>query len=626
MRGRGRSSLAQLRGVDDGCPAGKEMREMESLIDPRELAFQLYEMLDVESLTARSQFNDHSRETFDAALEASRRLAEERFRPHYHKSDAEEPRIVDGRVRLIPEIGAAVEAFARSGLLCAGRPYSQGGMQLPWTVAQACYAHFHAANVSTFAYCFLSIAAANLLEVFGSSAQKRRYMEPLLSGRYLGTMCLSEPHAGSSLADIRTRAIPQGDGRYRIRGSKMWISGGEHELTENIVHLVLARSEGAPAGVKGISLFVVPRRRIAADGGAGGSNGVSLAGLNHKMGYRGTVNTALNFGESAECIGELVGEPNCGLAHMFHMMNEARVVVGMSAAALGLAGYRVSLDYARQRPQGRTVHSKDPASPQAMIIEHSDVRRLLIEQKVYAEGALALGLYCARLVDEQKSAEQESEAQRAGLLLDILTPIMKAWSSDWCLRANSNAIQVLGGAGYTRDFPVEQIYRDNRLNPIHEGTNGIQAIDLLGRKAWMDGGIRLRLLIAAIREDAMANAGREEVKVYADRLLRAVGLAEKVTKALLAGGNARSNSATLGNASLYLDLLGHVVIGWMWLRQAACSAVRLHASGAEVGNFYRGKLHAAGFFFRRELPAIEHKASLLMAMDDSCESMRNEWF
>ena len=599
---------------------------MDPLIDPRELAFQLYDVLDVESLTTRSQFNDHSRETFDAALEASGRLAEERFRPHYHRSDAEEPRIVNGRVQLIPEIGAAIEAFAKSGLLCAVRPYSQGGMQLPWTVAQACYAHFHAANVSTFAYCFLSIAAANLLEVFGSPEQKRHYMEPLLNGRYLGTMCLSEPHAGSSLADIRTRAIPRLDGRFLIRGSKMWISGGEHDLTENIVHLVLARIEGSPAGVKGISLFVVPKRRLAADGGTGVFNGITLAGLNHKMGYRGTVNTALNFGESAECIGELVGEPKSGLAQMFHMMNEARVVVGMSAAALGLAGYRVSLDYARKRPQGRTVLSKNPSTPQVMIIEHADVKRMLMEQKVYAEGALALGLYCAYLVDEQKSAVQESDVRRAGWLLDILTPIMKAWSSDWCLRANSNAIQVLGGAGYTRDFPVEQIYRDNRLNPIHEGTNGIQAIDLLGRKAWMDGGVRLHALMTAMRYDAAANAARGDVSVYAGQLLRAVDLVEEVTKELLARGGATINSATLGNASLYLDLLGHVVIAWIWLRQAACSADRLHASGTEANNFYRGKLHAAGFFFRRELPLIEHKADLLVAMDDACETMRNEWF
>ena len=601
-----------------------------SLIDTRELAYQIYDVLDVESLTRRPAFSEHARETFDAALEASRRLAEEKFRPHYRTSDLDEPRLVDGQVRLPPEVGAAVAAFSRSGLMAAGSPLEMGGMQLPWTVAQACYAHFHAANVATFAYCFLTIAAANLMSVFATAAQQRQYMEPLLAGRYLGTMCLSEPQAGSSLGDIRTRASPRADGQYRINGAKMWISGGEHELSENIIHMVLARIEGAPAGVKGISLFIVPRWRIDSEAGSPGANGagdrvangVKLAGLNHKMGYRGTVNTVLNFGEPGECIGELIGEPNRGLACMFHMMNEARVVVGMGAVALGLAGYRASLEYARQRPQGRPAQNKNPASPPVMIIEHADVRRLLLEQKAYAEGALALGLYCARLVDEQKTAPELAERERAGRLLDILTPVMKAWSSDWCLRANWNAIQVLGGAGYTRDFPVEQYYRDNRLNPIHEGTNGIQAIDLLGRKVSMQGGAAFAELAGAMRAEARTASRGPAVAGLAAQLEAAIVLLEKTTGALIG----MTGPAATGNASTYMDLVGHIVIAWMWLRQAVASSRLIEACGPEMRAFHEGKLHAAKYFFRWELPVVEHKAALLLAGDVSGISMRDEWY
>ncbi|MBI4191853.1 MAG: acyl-CoA dehydrogenase [Betaproteobacteria bacterium] len=602
------------------------MNNPSCLIDARELSFQLYDVLDVETLTRRAWFADHDRTTFDSALEMARKLAEERFRPHHRKSDLEEPRVVDGRVRLIPEIAAAINDFASSGLLAAHHGYAAGGMQLPWVVAQACYAHFHAANVATFAYCFLTIAAANLLDAFGSAEQKQRYMRPMLSGRFLGTMCLSEPQAGSSLADIRTRATPLGGSRYRITGSKMWISGGEHELSENIVHLVLARTDGAPPGVKGISLFLVTRRRLRPDGGPGELNDVVLGGLNHKMGYRGTINTALNFGERGDCIGELVGEPHRGLAYMFHMMNEARIVVGMSAAALGLAGFRVSLDYARQRPQGRLPQAKDPSAPPVMIIKHADVRRLLLEQKAYAEGALALGLYCARLLDEQKTVEETSARERAGALLDVLTPIMKAWSSEWCLRANSNAIQVLGGYGYTRDFPVEQYYRDNRLNPIHEGTNGIQAIDLLGRKASMNDGQAVRTVATTMRVDIEAANALSAVAAHAAQLDRALALLQDTTATVAAARARLGDALPLSNATSYLDLFGHVVIAWMWLRQATAAATRIQNGAPGLRDFYLGKLHTARFFFRHELPRVEHCAKLVAGLDDTCLTMQDTWF
>jgi alkylation response protein AidB-like acyl-CoA dehydrogenase len=445
----------------------------------------------------RERYAEHSRETFDAVLELAEEIATEHFAPHNRKADENEPHLVDGQVQLIPEVAAALEVFADAGMNAAALPEEVGGLQLPAVVNQAVHAWFQAANIGTSAYPFLTMANANLLVAHGSREQVQTYVPPMAEGRWFGTMALSEPQAGSSLADITTRAVPQDDGSYRLTGNKMWISGGDHELTENIVHLVLAKVPGGPAGVKGISLFVVPKFLVGADGTLGERNDVVLAGLNHKMGYRGTTNTLLNFGEGVHtpggrpgAVGFLVGELHQGLSYMFHMMNEARIGVGMGATALGYTGWLHAVDYARTRTQGRPLAGKgragDGTAPPVPIIEHPDVRRMLLAGKSYVEGGLALGLYCARLVDEERTADSAEDRAHAHLLLETLTPIAKSWPSQWCLTADDLAIQVHGGYGYTRDYPVEQFYRDNRLNPIHEGTHGIQALDLLGRKVVWD--------------------------------------------------------------------------------------------------------------------------------------------
>ena len=343
----------------------------------------------------------------------------------------------------------------------------------------------------------LTMANANLIAKFGTPDQIDAFLRPMLAGRFSGTMALSETQAGSSLADILTRAEPQADGTYRLFGSKMWISGAEHELTDNIVNLVLAKIPGGPAGTKGISLFIVPKYLVNEDGSIGERNNVVIAGLNHKMGQRGITNTVLNFDGA---VGYLVGEPHRGITYMFTMMNEARLGVGMGAVSLGYTGYLKSLDYARERPQGRPVTAKDPTTPQIPIIEHADVKRMLLAQKAYVEGGMALLLYCAKLVDLQHSAQTDAERDAVTLLLDILTPVGKSWPSQWCLEANSLAIQVHGGYGYTREYDVEQHYRDNRLNPIHEGTHGIQSLDLLGRKVTQRGGASLAALGEAIAQ------------------------------------------------------------------------------------------------------------------------------
>ncbi|MBU2372444.1 MAG: acyl-CoA dehydrogenase, partial [Gammaproteobacteria bacterium] len=467
----------------------------ETLLCPRNLAFELYEVLDAEGLTQRERFADHSRETFDAAIDTARSIAENLFAPHNRKADENEPIYKDGEAVLIPEVKPAVDAFIEAGFHNASRSFDDGGMQLPNLLSRACFAHFQSANIGTSSYPMLTMGASHLIEVFGSDEQKQRFLQPMLEGRFFGTMALTEPHAGSSLSDLRTRAEPAGDGSYRLKGNKIFISGGDHPLSENIVHMVLAKLPDAPPGVKGISLFIVPKFLVNDDGSLGKRNDVILAGLFHKMGWRGTTSTALNFGDNGECVGYLVGEPHKGLSYMFQMMNDARIGVGMGAIMLGYAGYLYSLNYARERPQGRLPDGKNPASAQVPIIQHTDIKRMLLTQKAYVEGAFDLGLYAARIVDEQQTAATEEERRNAHELLDLLTPIVKSWPSEFCLKANEMAIQILGGHGYTREYPVEQYYRDNRLNPIHEGTHGIQSLDLLARKLTQNGGAGLRQLL-----------------------------------------------------------------------------------------------------------------------------------
>jgi alkylation response protein AidB-like acyl-CoA dehydrogenase len=569
------------------------------VLSRRDLDFLLYEWLDVEALTKRERFAEHSRETFDAFLDLSSRIAERDFAPHNRKSDLEEPTFDGAQAHVIPEVGAALRTFAESGLLAAAFDEEVGGLQLPHVVMRACFMWLQAANIGTSSYPALTMGNASLLLAHGTPEQVGRYVRPMLEGRFTGTMCLSEPQAGSALSEVLTKAVPAGDGTYRVTGSKMWISAGDHELSETIVHLVLARTEGAPAGVKGLSLFIVPKHLVGPDGTVGERNGVALAGLNHKMGYRGTTNAVLSFDGAT---GYLVGEEGHGLAYMFHMMNEARIGVGAGAVALGYTGYLHALDYARERLQGRPVAAKDPSAPPVPIIEHADVRRMLLASKSYVEGGLALVLYAAKLLDEPSDENS--------LLLDVLTPIVKAWPSQWCRLANDHAIQVHGGYGYTREYPVEQFYRDNRLNSIHEGTDGIQGLDLLGRKVIMKGGAGLRLLLDRVRETALLSPddlGRP-VLDFCDRLASA-------TQRLWADGDPR---VALANSTAYLDAAGHLVIAWMWLSQVV-------AASGKSGDFYEGKRLAARYFVTHELPRTGPLLDLLERRDTLFADLDPAW-
>ncbi|MEX2482616.1 MAG: acyl-CoA dehydrogenase [Gammaproteobacteria bacterium] len=599
---------------------------MSLLLNPRDIDFMLYELLDSEKLTKAPCFAHHDRETFDAVITTARRIAEEKFAPHAAKLDANEPSFDGEHVHLIPEVQEAVDAYIESGFMGIAARAEYGGMELPWVVAQAACAWFAAADVAANAYAFLTHAAINMLQRFASDEQKQRYLLPLVEGRYFGTMCLSEPQAGSSLSDIQLRAEPSAAGHYLIKGTKMWISAGEHELSENIVHLVLAKIPGGPPGVKGISVFIVPKYRVNDDGSLGERNHVVLAGLNHKMGFRGTTNTVLNFGEGGECHGWLLGEVNQGLPYMFHMMNEARVGVGMTATMSGYTGYLHSLQYARERPQGRHPQQKDPSSPQVRIIEHADIKRLLLAQKSAAEGAFALCLHCAWLLDRERITTDVDERKRLGLLLDILTPIAKSWPSEFCLEGNKHAIQILGGYGYTREFALERFYRDNRLNPIHEGTHGIQGLDLLGRKVGMQGGAAFEALRAEYRQTMAEARDVNGLEAYCEALADAITVLESTTAKLLAIRDAGEVNRALANATLYLDAFGHVVMAWMWLRQALTASRALgDAVGADI-DFYRGKLAACQYFFRYELPRVGERCALLARGDDTCLNAAESWF
>lgn len=592
----------------------------------RNLNFVLYEMLDAERLTKNPIYSEHSRETFEAVIDVAEQIAREKFYPHMMASDAQEPVLVNGKVQLIPEIKEALAAYAEAGFLAAHHRPELGGIQLPRLIGLACQLWFSAANLPTATYSGLTKAAANLIEAHGSPEQKARFLPPMLDGRCFGTMCLTEPQAGSSLGDVTTSAVPVGDGHYIIKGNKIFISGAEHEMTENILHLVLARIKGASTGIKGLSLFIVPRFRFKPDGSAGEHNDVSISGLIHKMGWRGTTTALMNFGENDDCHGYLIGEPGKGLSCMFHMMNEARTNVGMGATMIGYASYLYSLDYARYRTQGRLPGNNDPDTKQALLIEHADVRRMLLMQKSFVEGCFALGLYAAWLLDQQKSSPSEQTRKESELLLDILTPIVKAWSSELCLEANFQAIQVMGGYGYTRDYPVEQYYRTNRINAIHEGTNGIQALDLLGRKVTMQGGAAFSLLVREIRKTIDEAAAVKSLKELSKELGLALERARETTATMLEKREEAGLDLFLSNASLYLAMTGHVVIAWMWLRQALIAAEKRGSAGESDRDFYQGKMQACNYYFSRELPKTEYLSRILNDIDPVCHSMQDAWF
>ena len=580
------------------------------LLSEADMDFLLFDWLDLEGRLEGTGFD---RETVEAYLDLSRRLAAERFLPHYKAADVDEPRLEDGRVRTLPAIGEALAEFRELGFFGASFAEELGGMGLPYLVTSASYAWFAAANVSSMGYTMLTGANARLIAAFGSDAQIETFARPQIAGEWFGTMCLSEPQAGSGLGDVRTRAVPDGEDalgrRYRVAGNKMWISGGDQSISDNIVHLVLAKIPDAdgslPEGTKGISLFIVPR--VLPDGSA---NDVAVAGLNHKMGNRGTSNCLLNFGEKGGATGWIVGEPGDGLRQMFMMMNEARIAVGFGAAALACRGYLLAAQYARERLQGRSPSRRD--GPPVAIIEHGDVRRMLLSARGYAEGSMALCLYAAALVDRPDDDEDSA-------LLELLTPVAKTFPAEYGLKANDLAIQVHGGYGYTRDFDVEQLWRDNRLNPIHEGTTGIQGADLLGRKV-LRGGTGLDVLrrrMAATCDAARGAGLGEEAQAI-------VEMANRVDSTLDAV-RAQAPDRQLDHAGAFMHGFALTVVAWLWLDQAVVAG-RLEGSGPDTERLQAGKLATCRYFIAHELPMADPHLDQAAAGRDIVSTLAAEAF
>ncbi len=598
-----------------------------TLMNERDLTFMLFELFDSESLLKRERYQDHDRHTFSEVINTAKAIATKHFLPIRQKLDTHQPTFDGKKVHLIPELKPAIDAVNESGIGSATADYDLGGMQLPPIIASAAGTYLSVAGGVGIGYNMLTTANANLLEAHASEALIEKWVKPMREGRFMGTMAMTEPGSGSGLGDLITKAVKTDDGNYRISGNKIYISGGDHNLSENIVHLVLARLQGAPKGVKGISLFVVPKFLVNDDGSLGEENEVALSGLFHKMGGRAQTSTALSFGEKDGSVGYLVGEENCGLKYMFHMMNEARIMVGTSGAVLAVAGYQYSVDYAKNRPQGRLPSCKDPMSPMVNIIEHADVKRMLLAQKAYAEGALALVFYGTQLSDDSQTAETQELRQHAHILLDFLTPIIKTWPSEYGPKANSLAIQVLGGHGYINEHPVEMFYRDNRLNPIHEGTTGIQSLDLMTRKVPMNKMQGYTATVAEIYKTIEQAKQHESLSEFTLQLTDAVNILEKTTQAVLKDMSTKNIDLALANSVKYLELFGHVIIAWLWLKQGVVATKALDKQPhQEDVNFYKGKLQALQYFYRFELPEISIWSKLLLNTDSSTYDMQVEWF
>ncbi|WNG33334.1 acyl-CoA dehydrogenase [Archangium violaceum] len=593
------------------------------LLSDRDVDFQLYEVLDTESLCQLPAFADHSRETFTLFLDSTRRFARDVLFPTYRLMDLEPPVFRDGRVHVHPLMRKLYPQLVELGLLTAIVPAEAGGQQLPITVYSLASAYLMAANLSAYGFVGLTSGAAHLIEAFGSPWLKEEFMSRMHRGEWTGTMALTEPQAGSSLADVRTRATPAEDGTYRITGSKIFISGGDQDFTDNVVHLTLARIDGAPAGTRGLSLFAVPARRP--ENGRLVDNDVRVAGVIHKIGWKGIPSIALNYGEGGDCRGWLVGEAGKGLSHMFQMMNEARIMVGLNGVSTASVAYHEALAYAQNRPQGRPAWEKDAARPQRPIIEHADVRRMLLRQKAIVEGGLSLLAIASFQADVAAHGKTQEERQRAGLLLDLLTPLAKTFPAEKGFEANALAVQVHGGYGYSSEYLPEAYLRDQKLNSIHEGTTGIQGLDLLGRKVMAAGGAALQAFAEEVSA-TVERARRADVpSEWGEALSKAMQEVLELTMELGAAGMAGEVERMLRHSAHYMELFSILAVSWRWLAQAAAAREGL-ARGSEGRDFYEGKLSAAQYWIHTELPRVSTLVALCRTGEDSYTRMRPEWF
>ncbi|MFC1824467.1 acyl-CoA dehydrogenase [Thermodesulfobacteriota bacterium] len=586
----------------------------EKFVSKRNLKFLLYEVFDAESLTKIPYFKEDNRVTYDMILDSALEIGENLLRPHLQEMDQKQPEFIDGQVKVYPEVKNIMKEFGEGGWISSGASFEVGGGQLPKVIRSAAEFIFQAANYSAPVYPGLTSGAADLIETFGSKDQIDTYLPRMFAGEWQGTMALTEPQAGSSLSDITVEAIPTDEDHYRIHGQKVFISNGDHDCAENIIHLLLAKIKGGPAGVKGISLFIVPKLRIGEEGKLI-SNDVNTVGIFHKLGYRGSPITHLSFGDKQNCRGYLVGEPHRGLSCMFQLMNSARITVGIGATGISSAAYYASLDYAIKREQGRKPENKDPESPQVPIVEHADVKRMLLFQRAVVDGSLSLLLQCSMYDDLARGSEGDQK-ERYDLLLDILTPVAKTFPSEMGVVAVSQALQILGGSGFCTDYPLEQFYRDQRINPIHEGTTGIQGIDILGRKVLIKNGKAFETLEEEINKTIRSGLEDSGLKPYALKLQDGLKKLQNVTASLTPLALKGELEKYLADATLYLELFGIITIGWQWLLQGLAASEALKGDIPEgESDFYKGKLQTLKYFFHYELPKIEGLITRLMEAD-----------
>jgi alkylation response protein AidB-like acyl-CoA dehydrogenase len=592
----------------------EEENMADKFVSEKNINFLLYDVFDMVSLTEYEYYSEHNKKMFDMVLKACLKLSKNMLWPVFAEMDREPPELKEGAVVVHPSVAKILKEFGRGGWITSTVPFDQDGEQLPHMIADMCQYIFAAANYSASAYPGLCAGAAHLIQSFGSQELYDRYVAKMRSGKWQGTMALTEPEAGSSLSDITTTAEPTGDGYYSIKGQKIFISAGDHNYTENVIHLMLAKIKGAPPGVKGISLFVVPKKRIAEDGSLE-ANDVVTSGVYHKLGYRGCPIVQLSIGDRGDCRGWLVGEEHNGLRYMFQMMNEARIGVGLGATSMATAAYYSALDYCRTRKQGRRISGKDPLKPQVAIIEHADVKRMLLFQRAVTEGALSLLMQCSKLVDLQKVSEGEQK-EKYSLLLDLLTPIAKSYPSEMGILAISQGLQCFGGSGFCDDYPLEQYYRDARIHPIHEGTTAMHGMDLLGRKVTMKGGAAFDLFLEEVNRAIKTAEQFRELRPYAGQLGAALEQLQDITKRLQEILAEKGIEYYMADATLYLELFGIVAIAWQWLLQGI--TVQKQCSGDEkkaASGFFQGKMYTLKYFYTYELPKMAGLISRLELAD-----------
>jgi len=582
------------------------------------LKFILHDVLDVEKLCSLERYQDHDKQSFDIILGATKDLADKYYYPNFKEMDENPARYEDGKIIVHPIVGEIMKHAGDSGMIGATFDYENGGMQLPHVIYSGGSHILECANNSLTGYAGLTSGAANLIATFADQSLKDTYVPKMQSGEWAGTMCLTEPQAGSSLSDITTSAHRNEDGSFKIKGHKIFISGGDHEYSENFIHLVIARIDGAPAGTKGISLFVVPKLRIA-EGETLENNDVTTAGDFQKMGQRGYCTTHLVFGEKDDCQGWLVGAENKGLKYMFQMMNGARIDVGLTAASTATAAYYASLQYAKERPQGRRIlegGKKNVDADQALIIKHPDVRRMLLLQKAVTEGSVALLLTASMYHDLSIASANEDDREKYHDLLEILTPIAKTYPSEMGRISISNGLQIFGGYGFCTDFPLEQYYRDIRIMSLYEGTTGIQSLDLLGRKVTMKNGQAMKNLTIEIIDAVNTASTFDELKPYADKLKEASKTLEETLMHLLQFAMKGDHERYISDATIFMEMMSNVAIAWQWLVMAT-KAKELLVTGNMTfeTSFYENKIHTMKFYYKYELPKISSSKETLMHSD-----------